>query len=377
MEFNILENTRSNLKSHITSQMTSNLSPLSYEVAERVNAFHCSFPMYEVTPLCELKDLASYLGLENIYVKDESFRFGLNAFKVLGASYAIASLLAQKVAMNMEDLSYERLISKEMKNQIGPMFFVSATDGNHGRGVAWAAKQLGQEAMIFMPKGSAKERVEKIRFEGAKVEVTEGNYDESVRIAHQYAMDQGGILIQDTSWEGYEKVPLAIIQGYMTMAYEVLQQLDGVRPSHVFLQAGVGSFATAMTGFFVNVYGENRPKIIIVEPKEAACIYKTMEKKDGKIHRVEGEMKTIMAGLACGEPVSIGIDILRDYVDYFVSCPDYTAAQGMRVLSSPAGKDERIISGESGAVGVGLCYEIMTNERLQEWKEKLELDAHS
>jgi diaminopropionate ammonia-lyase len=139
----------------------------------------------------------------------------------------------------------------------------------------------------------------------------------------------------------------------------------------------VGSFASGVTGFFASVYGENQPIITIVEPEEAACIFKTMKVNYGAIHPVTGDMNTIMAGLACGEPITIGIDILRNYCDNYVSCPDYAAAQGMRVLSSPVGEDKRIISGESGAAGFGFFYEVMTNENLKDWKEKLKIDENS
>lgn len=353
------------------------LSSLNFEAAQQVNRFHRSFPMYEATPLRDLKELAVYLGLGSVLVKDESYRFGLNAFKVLGASYAIGSLLAESMRMHVTELDYNLLVSDELREKVGPMLFVSATDGNHGRGVAWAAKQLRQEAIIFMPKGSAQERIWRIEQEGAKVIVTDGNYDEAVRIAHHYADEHQGVLIQDTSWEGYEEIPLAIMQGYMTMAYEAYLQMDGGIPSHIFLQVGVGSFATAIMSFFSSVYGKKGPKIVLVEPEAAACVYNTMKINDGKIHPIRGEMKTIMAGLACGEPVSIGMDMIRAYGDFFVSCPDETAALGMRILSSPQGEDERILSGESGAVGIGLCYELMKNEELKVWRERLGLSSDS
>jgi diaminopropionate ammonia-lyase len=257
------------------------------------------------------------------------------------------------------------------------MTFISATDGNHGRGVAWTVNELKQSSVIYMPKGSSLERLDNIRKAGAKAEITEYNYDDAVRLANRHAEENGWVLVQDTSWEGYEQIPTRIMQGYMTMAYEAYVQMDGRIPTHIFLQAGVGSFASAITGFFASVYGEQQPIITIVEPNEAACIFKTIKANDGEIHPVTGDMNTIMAGLACGEPVTVGIDILRNYCDNFVSCPDYAAAQGMRVLSSPIGGDERIISGESGAAGFGLFYEVMTSDTLSEWKEKLKIDENS
>ncbi|WKY46870.1 diaminopropionate ammonia-lyase [Eubacteriaceae bacterium ES3] len=353
------------------------LDHVSMEVAEKVVGYHRTFPAYEETPLRELSSLASQLGVGEIHVKDESYRFGLNAFKVLGGSYAIGQYIAEKLGEPIENLSFERMISSEVKDRLGDLTFISATDGNHGRGVAWTANQLQQKCVIYMPKGSAQERLDNIRSEGADASITDMNYDDAVRLASQNANDNGWVMVQDTSWPGYETIPTHIIQGYMTLAYEIYQQLDGKKPSHVFLQAGVGSFASAVTGFLASVYGEDKPQIIIVEPTEAACIYKTMKANDGQIHVVDGDMDTIMAGLACGEPVTVGIDILRAYADHYLACDDYVAAQGMRVLSSPEGDDSRIVSGESGAAGLGAAYEILTNPKFLSIKEELGINENS
>ncbi len=352
------------------------LSHLGIETAKKVIRFHQSFPMYQTTPLRKLEDLAKLLMVDKIYVKDESYRFGLNAFKVLGGSYAIGTYIAKRLGMDIDELPFDRMISDEIRKKLGELTFISATDGNHGRGVAFTVNQLKQKAVIYMPAGSAKERLMNIRAEGAKAEITELNYDDAVRLASRHADQNGWILVQDTSWEGYEEIPTAIMQGYTTTAYEALQQMEE-KPTHIFLQAGVGSFAAAVTGFFADYYKEERPVITIVEPNAAACIFKTIKANDGKIHPVNGSMDTIMAGLACGEPVTVGIDILRSYADHFVSCPDYTAAQGMRVLGAPVGKDDRVISGESGAAGFGVFYEAMTNPSLEELKSKLQINADS
>ena len=347
------------------------------EEAKKSKKYHESFPMYEETPLRDLKQLAAHLGVKGIFVKDESYRFGLNAFKVLGGSYAIGSYIAKKLGLKIEELDYHKIVSEETKAKLGKLTFISATDGNHGRGVAWTAHQLEQDCVIYMPKGSAKERLENIRKEGAKAEITEFNYDDSVRLASKEAEEKGWVLVQDTSWPGYEEIPRAIIKGYTTMALEAYEQLGDVRPTHIFVQAGVGSFATAVTAFFADAYGENKPIITVVEPNEAACVFKTMQANDGKIHPVTGDMQTIMAGLACGEPVTVGIDILRGYVKHFISCPDYVAAEGMRVLSSPLKDDKRIIAGESGAAGFGVGYELLTNPELENLKKTLKIDENS
>ena len=354
----------------------SDLSILSREEAEKVRAFHRSFPMYAPTPLVSLNDTAGALGLGAVYIKDESWRFGLNAFKVLGGSYAIGSFLAGKLGIPMENAGYGLLVCPETREKLGDITFVTATDGNHGRGVAWAATQFGQKSVVYMPKGSALERLENIRAAGADASITELNYDGAVRLANAHAREYGWTVIQDTAWEGYEEIPTRIMQGYMTMGLEAYEQLPEP-PTHIFLQAGVGSLAGAMTGLFSQLYGEKRPVIVIVEPNKADCLFRTARADDGKLHFVTGDMDTIMAGLACGEPCTIAWEILRDYADHFLSCPDYAAAQGMRLLSRPAGNDRSIVSGESGASTFGALSELMTDPRLTDIREALGLDEDS
>lgn len=352
------------------------LSFLSREEVEKIREFHKSFPMYEKTPLANLTETAAYLGLGGVYVKDESKRFGLNAFKVLGGSYAIGKYLAGKLQKDISEVGYEVLISEETRKTLGDITFVTATDGNHGRGVAWTANQLRQKSVVYMPKGSAQERLNNILAEGAEASITDVNYDDAVRMASRRAEEKDCVLVQDTAWEGYEDIPTWIMQGYGTMGLEAYEQLPE-KPTHIFLQAGVGSMAAAITGLFAYIYGEERPIITIVEPNKADCIYRTAEADDGELHFVTGDMDTIMAGLACGEPCSIGWKVMADYADHFISCPDYAAAKGMRILGNPTGADERVISGESGASAFGCVAEIMTNPNLVWMKERLGLDENS
>ncbi|MCB6608714.1 diaminopropionate ammonia-lyase [[Clostridium] symbiosum] len=353
-----------------------NLNFLNLESAKKVRSFHASFPVYRETPLVELKNTAKAIGLGNIYVKDESYRFGLNAFKVLGGSYAIGNYLAKRLGKSITEMPYDKLISEEVRKELGDITFVTATDGNHGRGVAWTAKQLQQKSVVYMPKGSAEERLMNIRAEGADASITDLNYDEAVRLANTQADQKGWVMVQDTAWEGYEDIPGWIMQGYGTMGYEAYTQLPE-KPTHIFLQAGVGSMAGAVAGFFAAAYGEDRPIITIVEPNKADCIFRTAEAADGTLHFVTGDMDTIMAGLACGEPCSIGWNVLRDYADNFISCPDYTAAQGMRLLGNPEAGDTKVISGESGASAFGCVAEIMRDPSLAELRAKLKLDENS
>ena len=358
----------------------SSLEILSEKVSREVMDFHKSFPMYSETPLRDMKNLAGELGLGRIYVKDESYRFGLNAFKVLGGSYAIGNYLAKKLGKSITEMPYNVLVSDNVREELGEMVFVTATDGNHGRGVAWTANQLKQKSVVLMPKGSSLERLENIRAEGADASITDLNYDDAVRKANSIAEENGWVMVQDTAWAGYEDIPTWIIQGYSTMGYEAFEQLKAIgeeKPTHIFLQAGVGSMAAAITGLFSSVYGEDRPIITIVEPNKADCLYRTAEANDGQLRVVSGDMDTIMAGLACGEPCTIGWEILKDYADFFISCPDFTAAEGMRMMGNPPRGDEKVISGESGAATLGCVAEIMTNENLAWMREKLQLNQSS
>ena len=350
------------------------------EQAQRVRHFHQSFPEYSVTPLVKLEVLAEELGVQSIYVKDESYRFGLNAFKVLGGSYAIAREIGRLLGLKEEELTLDRLLASDVKERLGTLNFVTATDGNHGRGVAWTAQRLGHRAVVFMPKGTAAERLENIRRLGAEASITNVNYDDTVRLARAYAAEHKGIIVQDTSWEGYDEVPLHIMQGYTTMGSEIVEQLQAygnIKPTHVFLQAGVGAMAGAMAGFIADYYKERRPLITIVEPNQADCIYRTALANDGQLHTVGGALDSIMAGLCCGEPCSLGWRQLAAYADNFVAMPDRAAALGMRVLGRPMGSDAAVVAGESGAAGFGLAMAALWEQDLAELKRSLQLDAKS
>lgn len=357
------------------------LSIMALDEIKKARTFHESFPQYSKTPLASLDQMAGYLGLDSIYVKDESYRFGLNAFKVLGGSFSMARYIAKETGKKVEDLPYNVLTSEALKKEFGQATFFTATDGNHGRGVAWAANKLGQKAVVFMPKGSTQTRLRNILAENAQATIEEVNYDECVRMAAAAAKETPhGVVVQDTAWDGYEEIPSWIMQGYGTMAMEADEQLseDGCgRPTHVFIQAGVGSLAGAVQGYFANRYPENPPKVIVVEAESAACLYKGAAKKDGSIQIVDGDMPTIMAGLACGEPNTLSWDILKNHVDTFTACPDWVARKGMRMLSAPLKGDPQVISGESGAAPFGLLASLMTMEEYKDLREHLELDRDS
>ncbi|MBY9015237.1 MAG: diaminopropionate ammonia-lyase [Candidatus Lokiarchaeota archaeon] len=354
----------------------SSIKFISIDIANRVRSFHKKFSHYKTTPLKSLDNMANKFNVKKIWVKDESFRFGLNAFKVLGGSYAIGVYLSLKLGIDINRLSFEKLKSPENKKKIGDITFVTATDGNHGRGVAWTARELNQSAVVFMPKGSLKTRVDNIEKENAKVIVTDKYYDATVKMAAEFASKNNGVLIQDTAWEGYTEIPTWIMQGYSTLIDEVLEGLkkEGESPpTHVFLQAGVGSLAAGIQAYLMNKFGTKRPTTIIIEPHNAACLYKSAQIGDTKPHAVDGSLSTIMAGLACGKPSIIAWDILRDYSDYFVSCSDRISENGMRMLAKPLLGDPKIVSGESGAVGLGLLIEILNNDLYKDLKESLGL----
>ena len=364
------------------SKKENDLDFLSLDEITKARNFHKSFPEYTVTPLVNLENLSERLGLKGLYLKDESYRFGLNAFKVLGGSYSMGKYLAQRLNVDISELPYEKMTSDEVREKLGEITFVTATDGNHGRGVAWTANRLKQKSVVYMPKGSSLTRLENIRKEGAIASIEDMNYDDAVRLAAKYVSEhEGSIVVQDTAWEGYEEIPAWIMQGYGTMGLEALEQLKNdykvERPTHVFIQAGVGSLAGGIQGFMASVFGEECPTTVVVEAQEAACYYESAVANDGKPRAVGGDMPTIMAGLACGEVNITGFEVLKNYAKAFVSAPNYVAANGMRVLGNPLNGDKKVVSGESGAVTLGLVYELMTNPEYKDLKDNIKLDENS
>ena len=357
------------------------LEIMALENVAKARAFHESFPQYCVTPLAKLDKMAEYLGLNFLAIKDESYRFGLNAFKVLGGSFAMAKYIAQELGKDVSEMTYDYLTSAALKEEFGQATFCTATDGNHGRGVAWAANKLGQKAIVHMPKGSSKTRFDNIAKENAKVTIEEVNYDECVRIAAAEADSvEHGVIVQDTAWEGYTEIPSWIMQGYATMGSEALEQLKGYgveRPDVVILQAGVGCMAGAICAYIVNSYPDNPPKIVIAEAGIADCLYQGAVANDGKYRIVDGDLQTIMAGLACGEPNIVCWEILRNHVTAFCSCPDWMAAKGMRMLAAPVKGDPAVCSGESGAIGMGVIASLMTDPDYAELKDALGLNKDS
>jgi diaminopropionate ammonia-lyase len=346
---------------------------------EKACRFHRSFPQYSETPLVNLSRLAAYLGIKGIFIKDESFRFDLNAFKVLGGSYAIAKYIAKQLGKDIADIDYNTLVSDETKQKLGDITFYTATDGNHGRGVAWAANKLRQKSVVLMPRGSSQTRLQNILKEGADAGITDLNYDDAVRLANKKALeDPHGVMAQDTAWEGYEEIPGWIMQGYGSISCEAFAQLKAAgveRPTHIFVQAGVGSFAGSVIGCFTNLFPDNPPVMSVVEASAADCLY--ISSLAGKLVSVKGNLSTIMAGLACGEGNTISWEILKNYAQFFVSAPDWVASRGMRVLAVPLKGDSKVISGESGAVTAGLLFTLLRDTEYKDFREALGINAES
>lgn len=350
------------------------------EIIDKVRRFHMTIPGYYETPLIELKSLAKELQLKSILIKDESKRFGLNAFKVLGASYALAKLLCEELGEHIENIDFNYFKEESVRNTIKNYVFVTATDGNHGKGLSWAANQFGCKSVIYMPKGSSEERVKAIESEGGEVIVTDLNYDDAVRLASKKADEEGWFLVQDTAWDGYEKIPTWIMEGYLTMSDEAYEQVTehGInQPTHIFLQAGVGCMAGSVLGYYASKLKNRCPIVSIVEPLNADCIFTSIQVGDGKPHAVYGDLETIMAGLSCGEPNPITWEIIKEKSSYSVVCDDQVTKLGMRMLGKPMGEDEKVISGESGAVGIGLLYGIMKKKHLESLKENMRLNEQS
>ena len=353
------------------------LPPFGPETAGTVRRFHSSFPEYRPTPLASLSRLAGALGLGALYVKDESQRFGLNAFKVLGGSWAIARCIGQRLQISPEELSFDLLTRPSVRKALGELTFVTATDGNHGRGVAWTAARLGMRSVVYMPRGTARERLDNILALGSEASITGLLYDDAVRLAAKQAQERSWILVQDTSWPGYDQIPAWIMEGYTTLALETAEQLEGVRPTHILLQAGVGSMAGAVAGFFASLWGTECPAVIVVEPHQADCLFRTAQAGDGQLHSAAGELDTIMAGLACGEPCGVAWTVLENWGEHFLSVSDTLSAKGMRILGSPLPGDPQIISGESGAVTAGVTAALMTDPALSPLRERLDLGPSS
>lgn len=341
---------------------------------ESIRKFHRQLPEYDVTSLHALDVLSKKLGVNRIWAKDESHRFGLKAYKALGGSYAIAEYLQQRY--QLKDLDFEELHASNFPDS-EDITFATMTDGNHGLGVAYIASKLGYESQIYVPKEMVPARIEAIEKVGGTVTVFEGGYDDAAR---QIAKDAGKYdwqVISDTAWDGYTQIPEWIIEGYSTMFEEVREQLRDEIPTHIFIQAGVGSLASSLIQYFRTVYAKDEITIIITEPHRANCFYHSAKINDGEAHNYPGKVDTMMAGLACAEPNPIAWPVIRDGANFMLSCSDEISALGMRRYYDPIDGDPQIISGEAGAVTLGALVEVCLNMEFVSIKESLGLNTDS
>lgn len=326
---------------------------------------------YEPTPLVSAPAVARELGVGQVWVKDESSRLGLPAFKTLGASWASYRAIEEHLGEPIGDWSTVDELAQRLKD-LRPMTLCAATDGNHGRAVARMAKNLGFAARIFVPHDMVQARVEAIESEGATVTVVDGTYDDAVARSADEASDEC-LVISDTSWPGYERVPADVINGYSSIVWEIDDELErrGIgQPDVVAAQMGVGAFASAVTRHYRRPDLDDRPRLVGVEPTRAACVLASMEA--GEVISIPGPHDSIMAGLNCGTPSLIAWPSVSHGIDVFVAVPDERARDAMRLLAEAG-----VVSGESGAAGLAGLLEIVESPDTGEAREQLGLGPSS
>ncbi len=312
----------------------------------RARADITSWPDYAPTPLHALPTVAEQVGIAALHIKDESGRFGLGSFKALGGAYAVAGVLAAELARRGAALSATtaELLAGRYAADTRDITVACATDGNHGRSVAWGAQRFGAACAIFVHAGVSQARIDAIARYGAAIYVVPGTYDDAVRTAAAEAMRHGWFVVSDTSWPGYTEIPRDIMQGYRLMADEALDQWPGPPPTHVFIQGGVGGVAAAVS-VQMRARLDPAPDVVVVEPERAACLLASAAA--GTPTPVAGDLDTIMAGLACGEPSMIAWQELDRAAAAFLAIPDAAAIDAMRLLAGLG-----VVSGESGAAGL-------------------------
>lgn len=334
-----------------------------------------NWPGYRPTPLVELNGLAGHLGLDRIWYKNEAERFDLMSFKALGGAYAIAQLILREAGKQVfgTAVSSSLLFAGQYRDLTADLTVATATDGNHGRSVAWGAKLFGARAVIYIHATVSEARKHAIEAYGAEVRRIDGNYDDSVRQCAEDADKHGWTVISDTSYPGYMDIPIDIMQGYGVMAAEAIAQLPPEEePSHVFVQGGVGGMAAAVAAHVAWRWKKKRPMLIVVEPEQAACLLESA-KADGPA-TVGGDLDTVMAGLACGEPSLVAWEVLDEASDAFMTLPDHAAEATMRVLAEGRGGDRPLVAGESGVAGLAAA---IAASQVQDLRTRLALDRNS
>ncbi|MBX9749320.1 MAG: diaminopropionate ammonia-lyase [Roseococcus sp.] len=301
-----------------------------------------SWPGYTPTPLHQLE----IEGVASVHFKDESGRFGLGSFKALGGAYAVCKLLGAELARRgtANNADGAALESGQYAHATAQITVTCATDGNHGRSVAWGAQRFGAGCVIFVHENVSQGRQDAIARYGAKIRVVPGNYDDSVRAAQHAADENGWFVISDTSYPGYTEPPRDVMQGYRLMAEEAITQMGGVEPTHVFVPCGVGGVAAAVAVQLRNSLGAG-PRLIVAEPEEAACLTNSLEA--GELRTVTGALDTVMAGLACGEPSLLAWQELERSAFAAMTVPDALVGPTMRAM-----REQGIEAGESGVAGL-------------------------
>ncbi len=323
---------------------------LGSEGAARVQAYLARRDNHRVTPLNALPEMANKLGVAAVHVKDEGQRLGLGSFKALGGAYVVSLLVAEEAGHRLgRTIRFENLTETDVRAVAATMTFACATDGNHGRSVAQGAEIAGARAVIFIHAGVSHARADAIAKFGAEIRRFPGTYDDSVAEAARVADANGWTVLSDTSWEGYERIPGLVMQGYTAIAREALAQMDRL-PTHVFIQAGVGGIAAALAGHFSLTLDNSLPKFIVVEPDRAACIF-AAALAGHPVKTAHGE-PTIMAMLECYVASPVAWRVLCRAADAFMTVDEDDALSIMRRLANPDGSDPAIVAGESGGVGL-------------------------
>lgn len=326
------------------------LNPASFEIAR---ATITAWPGYAPTPLVGLSGLASHTGVAALHYKDEAGRFGLGSFKALGGAYAVARLLCREVAARTgaTDVTIADILAGRHAAAVADITVCCATDGNHGRSVAWGARMFGCRCVIYIHATVSEGRKAAIEAYGAEVVRTSVNYDDSVRLAQETADREGWFVVSDTSYEGYLEIPKDVMQGYSLIASEAMDQLPYAGPpTHLFLQTGVGALAAAVCAEFWQRYGAERPRTVLADPDRSACWFESIEA--GRPTAVHGDLDTIMAGLACGEVSWLAWDILDVGADAVVAVSDAEAEAAMRLLAEGPYGDAPLVAGESAVAGL-------------------------
>lgn len=331
-----------------------------------------TWPGYAETPLVSLDKYARKLGVKAIYYKDESTRFGLDSFKALGGAYAVCRLLLNKIKeATGKDATTKDLLAGTYKDIVKDITVCSATDGNHGRSVAWGAQMFGAKCVIYIHAGVSEGRKTAIEKYGATVVRCKGNYDDSVHDCADDAAKNGWFVISDTSYPGYMEVPCDVMHGYTVMVDEALTQIPE-QPTHTFVQGGVGGLAAAVATRICCRMHKNRPLFTVVEPKNADCLYASIKNDEYTV--IHGDLETIMAGLSCGEPSLLALDILKEYATGFMTIPDTLIPVMMRDLANKECAGTAVVSGESGVSGLAGLVTACENP---EFRKALKLDENS